>query len=163
MEHAFIVVKEKIICCLIYHQAVQKRCIKSPFGRPSLHLPFQIQELTPSKTDIRKNNSRISLKALQSHFIKLTKKANAVTENLFCVCHLNHKQPLQWRGVFKICNDYHHLDTIHRQSRRPKNKQWNVLLGRTLVMRRVEWLSEDISDQLLKGFECFFINVNHQV
>lgn len=128
-------------------QHCQKGAIRIATYTSKIHRLIPIQQL------------KMTLKAQQSLFTKPTKRAKAATEASFSVNYLltKHKSPFTdgefLKEVMTVIADALFIDFKNKED--TKTAINSVLLGPAMLIKRVELLSEDMSDQILKDLQIF--------
>ena len=154
-EFIFTLVKDKSVCMLCHQpQALSKRGNLERHHNTN-HPKFK--DCYPPKSAIRAKKVqelKVELKAQQSLFSKPTSQSKAATEASFRISHIlaKHKRPFTDGDLFKelltvtaetVCSHFKNLEDIKAAFRA-------VPLGPATVTRRVELLSENVGQQVLK-------------
>ncbi|KAL2097960.1 hypothetical protein ACEWY4_007167 [Coilia grayii] len=154
-EFLFTLVKEKCVCLMCHQpQALSKRGNLERHHNTN-HPKFK--NSFPPKSQIRAKKVqelKAALKAQQSVFTKPTSQNKAATEASFRVSHLlvKHKKPFTDGELYKeamavtaktVCSNFKNSEEINAAF-------GAVPLGPATVTRRVELLSEDVNQQVLK-------------
>ncbi|KAK0131923.1 General transcription factor II-I repeat domain-containing protein 2B [Merluccius polli] len=164
-EFIFTLVKDKCVCMLCHQtQALSKRGNLERHHNTN-HPKFK--DIFPPKSAIRAKRVlelKSGLKVQQSLFVKPVNRLKAATEASFRVSHLlaKHKKPFTDGELMKeamaivantVFNDFKNKDDI-------KAALSSVPLGPATVTRRVESLSEDVDQQVLRDLaRCEYFSV----